>query len=69
MNFVKLLVILCLATCVYPKTVVEKVVRPDTTIRKDTIVRYDTLVITKTYRDTAIYVKSDTVVITPKKKR
>ena len=57
------LIVVCLAVCAYPKTEVVKVIKPDTTIKRDTIISYDTLVITKTYRDTSIYLKSDTAII------
>ena len=46
-----------------------KIVRPDTTIsmKPDTTISWDTLFITRTYRDTAILIKSDTLPLTPAK--
>jgi len=56
-----ILLAITLAMTVQPKTVVTRVLVPDTTIRKDTIVTIDTLIITSSYKDTSIFIKNDTV--------
>jgi hypothetical protein len=52
------------------RTETVTVIKTDTLIRIDTVkvLKYDTLKITKTYKDTSIFVKQDTAIKPSKKK-
>jgi hypothetical protein len=64
MKHVVLLLLLSFVSLSFAATrkIPEKVLKFDTTIVSDTIVSIDTLQITKSYNDTSLYVKSDTLV-------
>jgi hypothetical protein len=52
---------LALTAIAISKPVVTKILVPDTTFKIDTLVSIDTLIVTKHYRDTSVYVKSDSI--------